>query len=359
MNAPFTTVALRVALVAALAVAAGGCQLTDKRKAAETPPAQPGQEETADLSTVVDRLERGETRQARDLLVRLRDQTPDSEVVEWFLHQIDAPVEELVPGPYRRVKVAPGDSLSQIAARELGDPLLFYALARLNGIETPARIPAGTWVRIPASEDAQSNGLEKAPKAGAISAQDVESVAVDLARGGRPGEARRTLTDWLAKSQRAPESTQRLLVEIMLEQVFDFDGKTEQALTLIDEALSVVEADDLRLQLAQARSSLQSRERYRLAQALQSRGELQAAYARATEAVALDPGAQRAKRLAESLEAEVIDLLHSRALVAWRDRDVDRAIRNWASLLEIAPDFEPAKVYIERAKRLRRRLEEP
>ena len=351
----------RSALLVALALAAGGCQLSEKRPASETPSEPQQSEATVDLSAAIGHLERGEEERARALLLKLRDKTPGSEVVDRLLRQIDVPARELLPGPYREIEVSAGDSLSLIAGRELGDPLLFYALARLNGIEAPARIPTGTLVQIPVADGAQSGTPGKVPASAGISAAEIDSVVAHMARNGQREQARRMLIDWLAQGEQKSASAQRRLVEITLQEVSGagFDGQVDKALALVDEALAVIDVPPARAQLVQTRSGLRSRKLYRLALALEEQGDLQTAHARAAEAAALDSAPQDAERLAESLEVKVVDLLHGRALVAWRNRNVDLAIRNWESVLEIAPDFEPAQVYVERAKRLRRRLEQP
>lgn len=359
--------AWRPALLALVALAAGGCQLSEKRSPPEprssthTPSPQSESEAVADLSAAIASLERGEGQRAHAMLVRLRERKPDSEVVRRLLRQIDAPVEELLPGPYKQVQVAPGDSLSLIASRELGDPLLFYALARLNGIDTPARLPAGTLLRIPAFESGRPDA-PSTPSAGAgVSAPEIESIAAHLARSGQVGQARTMLIDHLARDDQPLQSTQRRLVDITLEEISraGATGEVDRGVTLVDEALSVVDTPASRARLVQARSKLRSGELYRLALEIRQRGDLEAAYARAAEAVVLDPASGEAELLAESLKEEVVESLHGRALVAWRNRDVDLAIRNWESLLEIDPDFEPARVYLDRARSLRLRLDEP
>lgn len=334
--------------------------MSEKRPGTETPSQQPQAQAAVDLSAAIEHLERGEQRRARAVLTRLRDSDPGSGIVERLLRQIDAPVEELLPGPYRALEVAPGDSLSLIAGRELGDPLLFYALARLNNIEAPARIPAGTQIRIPVRDRTDPAKPGRVSDPSGTSAADIESVAGHLARNGQPAQARRILIDWLTDNDEPAESAQRQLVGITLQEVSSTgsEGRMEDALAMVDEALAVVQAPTSRARLVQTRSALRSRELYRLALRLEEQGELQAAYARAAEAAALDASAPEPKKLAGRLESEVVDLLHEQALVAWRKRDVDLAIRNWESLLEIAPDFEPARIYIERARRLRRRLEQ-
>jgi len=363
---------IRATLVLVL-LAAGGCQLFERRPAPEAPPAEPAppaQEPSqrqqpaarADLSAAIAYLERGEEEQARTVLVELREQEPESELVQRLLRQIDAPVAELLPGPYKQVEVGPGDSLALIAGRELGDPLRFYALARLNGIASPAYIPVGTLLRVPDSAQAQSAASGTSASAAGASLADVESVAAHLARSGQIEQARRLLLDRLAQADVAPAASQRRLVDLTLAAVANDDADDPafgQAVASVDEALAVVTSADQRARLAATRSKLRSRDLYRRAVDLQARGDLPAAQVAAAEAAALDPAAEDAQQLAQRLNREMVDSLHARALVAWRDRNVDLAIRHWEALLEIEPDFEPARIYLDRARSLRLRLDEP
>ena len=68
-------------------------------------------------------------------LLMLRQLTEDSVVMlgkEYFLY-----------------KVLPGDNLSKIAERFLGDKYLFYALARYNNISVPRQLQAGQIIKVP------------------------------------------------------------------------------------------------------------------------------------------------------------------------------------------------------------------
>jgi tetratricopeptide (TPR) repeat protein len=95
------------------------------------------------------------------------------------------------------------------------------------------------------------------------------------------------------------------------------------------------------------------------AEAFEQRGLLLEAHAEARAALERDPDYPAARtREAELREALVADY-HDRALRAWRSRDIDLAIRTWDELVEAVPEFEPARVYLERARQLRRRLDAP
>lgn len=243
------------------------------------------------LARALSALEQGRFEQARQILVRSVEGETESRVAANLLKQLDEPPASLLPGPYEEIELAPGESLSAIAHRELGDPLLFVALARLNAIEVPMRVAAGTVVRVPARAQSEES-------AGRVRQPPVEP---------GPHESLQSSLQSLQQSNPTQDDAQHLYRE----------------------------AIDLRLD-----------------------GEVSAALEKARRALALWPDHAPAARLVGDLESELTEQMHVSALTAWRNRDVDQAIRQWESLLDLVPDFEPARVYLERARELRRRLED-
>jgi len=243
------------------------------------------------LAVALDELERGRFEQARLTLASLVDADSGSRIAARLLDQLENPPEQLLPGPYVEVIVAPGESLSEISARELGDPLLFVALARLNAVDVPMRISAGTVLRVSRPETPM-DGLETV-------VPDAEQESLPATEIARP----------------------------------------------------VMPAEDARNELAAASTDL-----YRQAVVLREQGHRMAALETGRKAVVLQPESGPAVRLVAELESELTEELHTAGLTAWRNRDVDLAIRLWETLLASVPDFEPARVYLERAHELRRRL---
>jgi len=346
-------------------LATGGCQLFETREAAPLPPEPPPESAQstpepvpeADLSTAMAHLEAGKGDAARAVLEELAKDAPGSSVVASLLRQIDTPVEQLLPGPYRQVKVDRGESLSLLAARELGDPLMFYALARLNGIEVPARVPVGALLRVPVNAEAAGHQDEPPSE---VTVAELESVAEYLARSGQSDQARAMLIDKLGEGAGA-ESTHALLASLTLEQAAEMraEGAFVRAIETIDETLEVLGGSPQHLNLVEEREGLRSELLREEALRLRDDGELVEAYKAAQRAVNLDSDSGEAFVLMEELREELVGTLHNAALIAWRDRNVDIAIRTWESLLAAVPDFEPARIYLERARRLRQRLDEP
>lgn len=364
-------------LVPALALlfAMTGCQLLETRETGQAgepahrpAPTEPELEPVRkpDLSTAMGYLETGAGGAARTVLATLAENAPESSVLISLLRQIDEPAEQLLPGPYREVEVGAGESLSLIAARELGDPLMFYALARLNGIEVPAQVPVGTMLRVPEAVETgrdrergrPSMAVAEAPPETAV--PEIESVADYLARSGQNDQARAMLIGKLDEGG-GVESTSQLLARLTLARAAEMraKGAFAPAVEVIDEALAVIGASGRRPELVEQRNEIRSTMLREEALRLRDQGELVEAYRTADRAASLDSTSDEAVLLADDLRATLVDSLHNEAMVAWRDRNVDLAIRAWESLLEVAPDFEPARVYMERARRLRERLGEP
>jgi hypothetical protein len=79
--------------------------------------------------------------------------------------------------PHRAHTVVEGDSLPAIAYREYGQPVLWRAVAELNGIDDPMRLRPGTRLLLPPAEELTSLALGRAVEGGP----------------GRPGPDRRSV----------------------------------------------------------------------------------------------------------------------------------------------------------------------
>src|SRR6056297_232688 len=361
-----------------------GCQLVPQRPIPEPdPPAvQPARESSGPVRLVdaMDALQRGEFEEAAGMLAALRQASPGSPTLTLLARQLEESPEALLPGPYRTLRVAPGDTLSEIAAREVGNPLLFVALARLNGVDQPRRLAVGAELRVPqdsaspaedqTGDDALAEPAVAAVEAGEVIGQDdaspearrseLETVAEYLLASGQPTDARELLLA-AARDRELSPAAEDLLVELSLDsartevEADQFDA----AVATLAEATAVLAPGPGRARLEVRRTRVEVFEQLARAEAFERRGLVLEAYAEARSALDRDPDYAAAQaREAELREALVADY-HDRALRAWRSRDIDLAIRTWDELLEAVPEFEPARVYLDRARQLRRRLDAP
>jgi tetratricopeptide (TPR) repeat protein len=91
---------------------------------------------------------------------------------------------------------------------------------------------------------------------------------------------------------------------------------------------------------------------------LLEQGHKDQALARLGEALAIDPRLKPAGADAAALRSQLVDSYHERAIVLYRDQQLDQAIVLWNRALAIAPDYEPAIIYRARALELKQRLKQ-
>ena len=82
------------------------------------------------------------------LMSALKDQ-PSNDTARKLLNQIDNDPKVVLGTKAYAYRARPGDTASGLAARFLGDPLMFYAFARLNGIDPPSKPLDGLTLMIP------------------------------------------------------------------------------------------------------------------------------------------------------------------------------------------------------------------
>ena len=91
---------------------------------------------------------------------------------------------------------------------------------------------------------------------------------------------------------------------------------------------------------------------------LLGQGHKEQALARLDQALSIDPRLKPTGAGATALRTQLLDSYHERAIVLYRDQQLDQAIALWDRVLAIAPDYEPAIVYRTRARELKQRLKQ-
>jgi tetratricopeptide (TPR) repeat protein len=92
--------------------------------------------------------------------------------------------------------------------------------------------------------------------------------------------------------------------------------------------------------------------------ALWHRGQRTQALQRMDEALEADPGLPAANADAQTMRKQLVEVYHQRAIVLYRDQQLDQAIALWNRVLAIEPSFEPATAYRARALELKQRLKQ-
>jgi tetratricopeptide (TPR) repeat protein len=188
---------------------------------------------------------------------------------------------------------------------------------------------------------------------------ELVTVAEYLLASGQPTDARELLMA-AGRDGGLEADAEDLLVELSLDsaRVDAEAGQFSGAVAGLAETASVLSPGPARARLDVRRARIEVLQRLSRADDFEARGVLSEAHRAVLEALSIDPdyvpAVEREQRLREALVADY----HERALRAWRARDIDLAIRTWRELLDHAPEFEPARVYLERAEELRQRLDE-
>lgn len=97
----------------------------------------------------VELLGTGQSEQARVELQAVLAEQPTNAMARKLLDQIEKDPKVLLGEKSYAYKVRPGESMSVLADRLLGDSLMFYALARYNGIADPSQMEVGRTLLIP------------------------------------------------------------------------------------------------------------------------------------------------------------------------------------------------------------------
>lgn len=92
--------------------------------------------------------------------------------------------------------------------------------------------------------------------------------------------------------------------------------------------------------------------------ALLHKGQRSEALERMDQALDVDPQLPPSDADARALRKQLVSVYHQRAIVLYRDQQLDQAISLWNRVLAIEPDFEPATVYRTRALELKQRLKQ-
>lgn len=131
-------------LSAALAACAGG-----PSRLASPEAAIGATSSEADIDAAMVLLEQGDEGSARKKLKAVLKRDPMNSTARLLKDSIDSDPRELLgPGSYA-YKVRPGDTLSGLSQRLLGNQLKWYQLGRYNGLKAPFVIMAGQTLRIP------------------------------------------------------------------------------------------------------------------------------------------------------------------------------------------------------------------
>lgn len=300
-------------------------------------------------SRVVELMLEGRAERAEDLLRARIEAAPGDTRSRDLLRQIEAsPTEFLGPASFQ-YEVQPGESLSVLAQRFLGNYRLFFILARYNDIPNPSLLQAGQTLRIP-SDYWDGPAPSREPL-------DREIRAREYLADSRPRQALALYEDVPADALGRDEFTVLETAHQRWIQIALDDGDLAAARERLEAARRQAPANGRWaewLEVLTRRTTAETAYR----RALSVRGREPARAARAlNRALQVDPGHSRARQALSELRSNTVPELHREAVILYRHQNLDEAIRLWDQALVIDPEFAPAHGYRTRAEELRRRLE--
>lgn len=182
-------------LAAALGLAAcgGGSGAPPPRSAAAVAPAAPGE-----LEAIVALLDGGEGRAARKRIAAALKRDPMNPSLQLLRDSIDRDPTELLGPTSHPYVTRPGDTMTGLAERFLGNRLKWYQLARYNAVDKPAALAPGRVLRIPGSAPAARQAVREEPRrdarrptpAATRTQVPPKALAAPKARGADPGAAK-------------------------------------------------------------------------------------------------------------------------------------------------------------------------
>lgn len=144
----------RRAAIAVLALALAGCGTVGHRGPMAPAPGAPAEQDANRqgrdrIRDVLAALNRGDAARARRELTAILRRQPGNGVARQLLEQIDRDPRELLGSENYSYTLRDGETLSTVAQRALGNPMMFYALARYNNIAVPSSAGPGQTILVP------------------------------------------------------------------------------------------------------------------------------------------------------------------------------------------------------------------
>jgi tetratricopeptide (TPR) repeat protein len=139
--------------------------------------------------SAVDLLAAGNEEQATVELNRALELDPANKLALNLMRQVSEDPLALYGRESFTHVVRPGESLSQIAGRHMGDIYAFYGLARYNGIKVPSQVAGGQSIRVPgkpraaaapppAVDDSRTSSTPRMSESAASAASEPAATAV-------------------------------------------------------------------------------------------------------------------------------------------------------------------------------------
>ncbi len=360
----------RLNTLAAIAVAApllAACNATEPKK-----PEQESRAETPAATQPVEKLDARElTRRALD-----RFQEGEAQLAEQDLRMALDPREYLGKESFD-YQVKPGESLSMVAERFLGDKLQFVILARYNELAKPGRLDAGQTLRIPqrykpaaaAVEPADAPPAEppaekKAPPVAEESPDSTQEAYSEARALFDQGDFTGTI-DRIEEELTAGGKADAKLRGLLTDAYGAYAGqlishqKWQEARSVLRQAAESDPANDsIPRQLAFVEDKIEGQRLYAIAREHESQGDLDKAFTGYSDAVVYDKKNGEYAAAKERVGKQLANRYHRLALDNYRKEQLDQAKAYWTKVLEVDPDNRIAPGYLAKVEEIQQKIRE-
>jgi tetratricopeptide (TPR) repeat protein len=378
----------RLNTLAAIAVAApllAACNATEPKKPeqesrAETPAAtQPVEKLDARELTrrALDRFQEGEAQLAEQDLRMALQQKPNYAFAKGLLQQFEADPREYLGKESFDYQVKPGESLSMVAERFLGDKLQFVILARYNELAKPGRLDAGQTLRIPqrykpaaaavepaAAPPAEPPAEKKAPPVAEESPDSTQEAYSEARALFDQGDFTGTI-DRIEEELTAGGKADAKLRGLLTDAYGAYAGqlishqKWQEARSVLRQAAESDPANDsIPRQLAFVEDKIEGQRLYAIAREHESQGDLDKAFTGYSDAVVYDKKNGEYTAAKERVGKQLANRYHRLALDNYRKEQLDQAKVYWTKVLEVDPDNRIAPGYLAKVEEIQQKIRE-
>lgn len=293
----------------------------------------------------VDALQHDDGVKAKSLFQQVLVLEPNHKLAPGLLSQIDANPVEMLGKENFLYKVQPGDTLSIISRRFLGDPLKFYILARYNGIVISNNLEAGRFIKIPGKTPPPTKVVPEEKPTPQDTSNLRLSEAKTLSRDGKYADAINVLER--ARSEGgATAELDDLLVKAYAEyaKILTDSGQLEDASKLLSKGLSAYPTSErMRKQNDQIDVYYNAEQAYKEGNQWLNTGQPVKAYTAFVKILKLVPEHTGAKAALATIKPQVVEAYYADSVRARRRQNFTEAINSLDRLLEIDPNHELAK----------------
>lgn len=268
------------------------------------PPTQAEQQQSKQIALhVAELLEAGNEAEARKEIDHALALDPNNKLAQSFLRQMTVDPVATLGNESFAYTVRPGETLSRIAGRFMGDIYAFYLLARYNDVKVPKQVSSGQTIRVPGKMPPPETIKPPPPKP--------------------PKTPRNT------GEREEPEAPPPVVAQPAPPPV---QPPPEVVVSPAEKA-------------------------YREGLAAQKAGNKEKALQQFRQAAQLDGSHADARAKADQMRRELAVQYERNARAAFAKQDLDGAIRNWDRVLELEPGNDNARLEKQKAQSLKQKIE--